>query len=61
MRRHGGSVDEYLGDCVLALLGVPQAIEDAPRAALNAAIEIRSAVRPVRWRGSRRGGRRSIA
>jgi class 3 adenylate cyclase len=45
VRRYDGSVDEYLGDCVLALFGVPQAIEDAPRAALNAAVEIRSAVR----------------
>jgi class 3 adenylate cyclase/tetratricopeptide (TPR) repeat protein/ABC-type cobalamin/Fe3+-siderophores transport system ATPase subunit len=40
-RRHGGTVDKYLGDCVLALFGVPEAIEDAPRAAINAAIEMR--------------------
>ncbi|HEX2485061.1 MAG TPA: adenylate/guanylate cyclase domain-containing protein, partial [Myxococcota bacterium] len=44
-RRHGGSVDKYLGDCVMALFGVPEAIEDAPRAALNAAIEMRRRVR----------------
>jgi predicted ATPase/class 3 adenylate cyclase len=44
-RKYGGTVDKYLGDCVFALFGVPQAIEDAPRAALNAAIEMRRAVR----------------
>ena len=43
-RRHGGTVDHYLGDCVLALFGVPEAIEDAPRAAVNAAIEMRERV-----------------
>ena len=43
--KHGGTVDKYLGDCVLALFGVPRAIEDAPRAAVNAAIEMVSAVR----------------
>ncbi len=40
-RRHGGTVDKYMGDCVMALFGIPVAIEDAPRAALNAAIEMR--------------------
>lgn len=44
-REYGGTVDHYLGDCVMALFGVPRAIEDAPRAALNAAIEMRRRVR----------------
>jgi class 3 adenylate cyclase/tetratricopeptide (TPR) repeat protein len=43
-RRHGGTVDKYLGDCVLALFGVPEAIEDAPRAAINAALEMRQRI-----------------
>jgi predicted ATPase len=43
-RKHGGTVDKYLGDCVLALFGVPEAIEDAPRAALNAALEMRARI-----------------
>lgn len=43
--RHGGSVDKYLGDCIMAVFGVPVAIEDAPRAAVNAAIEMRRRVR----------------
>ena len=44
-RSHGGTVDHYLGDCVMALFGVPRALEDAPRAALNAAIDMRRASR----------------
>lgn len=44
-RKHRGTVDKYLGDCVMALFGVPEAIEDAPRAAINAAIEMRQRVR----------------
>ncbi len=40
-REHGGTVDHYLGDCVMALFGVPVALEDAPRAALNAALDMR--------------------
>src|SRR4029450_13288838 len=39
-----GTVEKYLGDCVMALFGVPEAIEDAPRAAVNAAIEMRRRV-----------------
>ena len=38
--RHGGSVDKYLGDCIMAVFGVPVALEDAPKAAINAAIEM---------------------
>jgi len=47
-RSHGGSVDHYLGDCVMALFGVPRALEDAPRAALNAAIDMRRRIREFR-------------
>ncbi len=43
-RRHGGTVEKYLGDCVMAVFGVPVSIEDAPRAAINASIEMRRAV-----------------
>jgi class 3 adenylate cyclase/tetratricopeptide (TPR) repeat protein len=39
-RKQGGSVDKYLGDCIMAVFGLPLAIEDAPRAAVNAAIEM---------------------
>ena len=42
VQAHGGVVDKYIGDCVMALFGVPHAIEDAPALALKAAIEIRN-------------------
>jgi len=41
VRRHGGVVDKYIGDCIMAIFGVPNAIENAPKQALNAAIEMR--------------------
>jgi class 3 adenylate cyclase/tetratricopeptide (TPR) repeat protein len=41
---HGGHVDKYIGDCVMALFGVPVALEKAPQNALNAAIEMRNRI-----------------
>jgi class 3 adenylate cyclase/tetratricopeptide (TPR) repeat protein len=41
VRNYGGVIDKYVGECVMALFGVPNAIEHAPRQAINAAIEIR--------------------
>jgi class 3 adenylate cyclase/tetratricopeptide (TPR) repeat protein len=38
---HNGVVDKYMGDGMLALFGVPNAIEDAPKQAVNAGIELR--------------------
>jgi class 3 adenylate cyclase/tetratricopeptide (TPR) repeat protein len=42
VRGYGGVVDKYIGECLMALFGVPNAIENAPRQAINAAIEIRN-------------------
>lgn len=42
VRRHGGVVDKYIGDCVMALFGAPDALEHAARCGLQAALEIRS-------------------
>lgn len=42
VRGYGGVVDKYIGECLMALFGVPNAIEHAPRQAINAAIEIRN-------------------
>jgi class 3 adenylate cyclase/tetratricopeptide (TPR) repeat protein len=39
----GGTIDKYIGDCVMALFGAPVAIEHAPQQAINAAIAIRDA------------------
>lgn len=37
---HGGTVDKFIGDSVMALFGVPIALEQAPRKAIEAAIEL---------------------
>ncbi len=42
VRGYGGVVDKYIGECLMALFGVPNAIENAPQQAINAAIEIRN-------------------
>lgn len=42
---HGGVVDKYIGATVMALFGAPTAIEEAPKQALNAAIEMRNRLR----------------
>lgn len=39
---HGGTIDKFMGDCVMSVFGAPVAIEDAPKRAINAAIEMRS-------------------
>jgi len=39
---HGGTVDKFIGDCVMVLFGVPKALEDAPQKAVNTAIELRN-------------------
>lgn len=41
---YGGIVDKYIGEGLMALFGVPNAIENAPQQAVNAAIEIRNTV-----------------
>jgi class 3 adenylate cyclase/tetratricopeptide (TPR) repeat protein len=41
VQSHGGHVDKYIGDCVMALFGAPKALEHAPRQTINAAIEMR--------------------
>src|SRR5262249_58437289 len=42
---HGGVIDKYVSERVLALFGVPNAIEHAPRQALNAVIDMRRRLR----------------
>jgi class 3 adenylate cyclase len=42
---NGGVVDKYIGETIMALFGVPNAIEEAPKQALNAVIEMRQRLR----------------
>jgi class 3 adenylate cyclase/tetratricopeptide (TPR) repeat protein len=43
--KHAGFVERIIGDEIMVIFGVPRAMEDAPRAAVNAAIEMRNEVR----------------
>ncbi len=38
---YGGTVEKHLGDCVMAIWGVPVAVEDGPRSAVAASLEMR--------------------
>ncbi len=40
VRRHGGTITQFLGDGVMALFGAPVAYEDSPRRAVHAALAI---------------------
>jgi class 3 adenylate cyclase/tetratricopeptide (TPR) repeat protein len=42
IKEHGGTIDKFIGDCVMVLFGVPKAFEDTPQKAVNTAIELRN-------------------
>src|ERR671936_798689 len=44
LQRHGGTVEKFIGDAVMALFGAPVAHEDDPERAVRAAIAIRDAL-----------------
>src|SRR5512142_806836 len=41
IERHGGTVEKFIGDAVMALFGAPVAHEDDPERAVRAALAIR--------------------
>ena len=44
IEHNGGTIDKFIGDSVMALFGVPTAIENSCNKALNTAIEIRNSL-----------------
>src|SRR6188472_2496305 len=44
LERHGGTVEKFIGDAVMALFGAPAAHEDDPERAVRAANAVREAV-----------------
>ncbi|MGZ4398359.1 MAG: AAA family ATPase, partial [Gaiellaceae bacterium] len=47
IERHGGTVEKFIGDAVMALFGAPVAHEDDPERAVRAALAIREAIREL--------------
>jgi adenylate cyclase len=51
VQAEGGTVDKYIGDCLMAVFGAPEPQPDHPRRAARAALGIRAAIQAVNAEG----------
>jgi len=49
IERHGGTVEKFIGDAVMAVFGVPDVHEDDALRAARAAVDVRDAIRAEKW------------
>lgn len=47
IHRHGGSVEKYIGDAIMAVFGLPIAHEDDPTRAIRAALDMQASLRDL--------------
>ncbi|MGI8606239.1 MAG: adenylate/guanylate cyclase domain-containing protein, partial [Gaiellaceae bacterium] len=59
LERHGGTVEKFIGDAVVAVFGVPQAHEDDALRACRAALEMQARLEALNEELERRFGTRS--
>jgi class 3 adenylate cyclase/tetratricopeptide (TPR) repeat protein len=57
IQQHGGIIDKFIGDAVMALFGVPDEQPDAPARAVRAALEMREALAAMNRRQHALGGK----
>ncbi|MCK9378023.1 MAG: adenylate/guanylate cyclase domain-containing protein, partial [Syntrophobacterales bacterium] len=55
IHRHGGTIDDIIGDAILVIFGAPVAMPDAPQRAVRCALSMQKAMRGVNEHNSHMG------